>query len=97
MVNLLIVFTLGILVNLVSLVNLENPVFFDESGDPGDISDYDESRHFCKSGDSRLYGDSGDSSEFGDYDKHGKTGDVMNLVIFFNMMILVNLVIPKIC
>ena len=33
----------------------------------GGISEFDESDHFGKSGDSRLYGDSGDSDEFGDY------------------------------
>ena len=32
-----------------------------------EISEYYESDHFGKSGDSRLYGDSGDSDEFGDY------------------------------
>ena len=61
----------------------------DESGDPGEIGDYDESRNFCKSGNSRLYGDSGDSSEFGDDDKLGKTGDVYESSDFINMMLLV--------
>ena len=71
----------------------------DESGHPGEIGDYDESRHFRKSGDSWSYGVSGDPSEFGDYDKLGKTGygdessDFMNmmiLVIQVNLLIMVN-------
>ena len=61
----------------------------DESGHPGEIGDYDESRHFRKSGDSWLYGESCDPSEFGDYDKLGKTGDVYEYCDFMNIMILV--------
>ena len=51
----------------------------DESGDPGEICDYDKSRHFRKSGDSRLYGDSGDPSEF--------------MINFEKLVMLMNLVI----
>ena len=40
------------------------PRVFDESGDPGEIDDYDKTRLFRKSGDSRLYDDSGDPCEF---------------------------------
>ena len=70
-----------------------------ESGHPGEIGDYDESRHFRKSGDSWSYGVSGDPSEFGDYDKLWKNGygdessDFMNmmiLVIQVNLLIMVN-------
>ena len=52
MVNLLIVFTLGILRKSCDSCESGESRVSDESGDLGEIGDYDESHHFCKSGDS---------------------------------------------